>query len=53
MHRALTAAIAVAIVAAPIGLADFRVTQKDAAAAATLRPGMLGPSKTQDLRLGR
>ena len=52
MHRALTAAIAVAIVAAPIGLADFRVTQKDAAAAATLRPGMLGPIKTRTFGSG-
>ena len=52
MHRALTAAIAVAIVAAPIGFANFRVTQNDAAAVATLRPGMLGPNKTRTFGSG-
>jgi hypothetical protein len=52
MNRAWTAAMVVAIVAAPIGFANFRVTQNDAAAVATLRPGMLGPNKTRTFGSG-
>jgi hypothetical protein len=52
MHRAWIAAIVVAIAAAPIGFGNFHATQNDAAAAATLRPGVLGPSKTRSFGSG-
>ena len=52
MHRAWTAAIAVAIAVAPIGFANIRVARNDAAAAATLRPGMVGPNKTRSFGSG-
>ena len=52
MNRAWTAAMVVAIVAAPIGFANFHVSQNDAAAVATLRPGMVGPNKTRTFGSG-
>jgi hypothetical protein len=52
MNRAWTAAMVVAIVAAPIGFADFSITQNDAAAVATLRPGMVMPGKTRTFGSG-
>jgi hypothetical protein len=52
MHRAWIAAIAVAIVAAPIGIDNLHVSKNDALAVATLRPQMVMPGKMRTFGSG-
>jgi hypothetical protein len=52
MLRTATAALAIVLAISPIGFSAFSITQNDATAGATLRPGMLMPGKTRTFGSG-
>jgi hypothetical protein len=52
MLRTSTAALAIVLAISPIGFSAFSITQNDATAGATLRPGMLMPGKTRTFGSG-